>query len=544
MFSLIITLISIALVAALALATLYYGGESFRAGQAKAEAAKLRNQGQQLLAAAELFYVQTGQWPDSIEQMVLSKHLSTAPVAQRVAIQDALAGQLSVAGRTWQMPVPRQPLFVFDGLGVEVCSTFNQASYGMKGILPKLQPAYSQQCFGPSLADLLVVVGRGRLAELLAATNEGVLVPENVSADPIPDATDTEAWTVAPGVQPSPGEPESPSEPENPPAEPAQMTLSPTASLDFGTVQVGASVTRGFTVAATGQALTGLQVSVAHPSVTIVNNSCGTAGAPGTLAVGASCSVELSFAPVLGDSLAGAVVLVTADQVEDQSLSLSATVAPPALGFSLDFSAGTYGVDAFHGSIGQAVVGSGTVARSGGSLVFTSSGPTNTSYVSFPSVAGTAMGTRDFVLSVSAVRKARNFSGSSYYSGQMVWVGAADPKRIGLWVKDTNAGEQVPTLTINGGFYHAFENLITLNTPVTYEVRRTNGVVELRVNGALAKLWTANSDSSASNRKLVGTSVAAATDYNTVSTVRIGNSPNADRMFSGTISAVTLSVTP
>lgn len=45
MFSLIITIISIALVAALALATLYYGGASFSRGKEGREAARLINEG-------------------------------------------------------------------------------------------------------------------------------------------------------------------------------------------------------------------------------------------------------------------------------------------------------------------------------------------------------------------------------------------------------------------------------------------------------------------------------------------------------------------
>ena len=54
MFSLIITIISIALVAALALATLYYGGSAFNKGSAGAEASKLINEGQQINAAVTL----------------------------------------------------------------------------------------------------------------------------------------------------------------------------------------------------------------------------------------------------------------------------------------------------------------------------------------------------------------------------------------------------------------------------------------------------------------------------------------------------------
>ncbi len=52
MFSLIITIISIALVAALALATIYYGGSAFNRGSADAKAAQYINEGQQLSGAA------------------------------------------------------------------------------------------------------------------------------------------------------------------------------------------------------------------------------------------------------------------------------------------------------------------------------------------------------------------------------------------------------------------------------------------------------------------------------------------------------------
>lgn len=59
MFSLIITIISIALVAALALATIYYGGAAFSEGGDAARAAQLINEGQQLQGANTLRRVQT-----------------------------------------------------------------------------------------------------------------------------------------------------------------------------------------------------------------------------------------------------------------------------------------------------------------------------------------------------------------------------------------------------------------------------------------------------------------------------------------------------
>jgi type II secretory pathway pseudopilin PulG len=54
MFSLIITIISIALVAALALATIYYGGNAFNRGSAEAKASQLINEGQQINGAVAM----------------------------------------------------------------------------------------------------------------------------------------------------------------------------------------------------------------------------------------------------------------------------------------------------------------------------------------------------------------------------------------------------------------------------------------------------------------------------------------------------------
>lgn len=57
MFSLIITIISIALVAALALATLYFGGDAFNQGSAKAAASTLVNQASQISGANTLYFL-------------------------------------------------------------------------------------------------------------------------------------------------------------------------------------------------------------------------------------------------------------------------------------------------------------------------------------------------------------------------------------------------------------------------------------------------------------------------------------------------------
>ena len=325
MFSLIITVISVALVAALALATLYYGGDAYESGQAKAEAAKLRNQGQQLVAAAEFYYLQKGEWPETIQKMVDDGFLTTVPVAQRTAIQEALAG------RAWVMPVARQPLFTFDEVTSEVCSTLNQDSYGLKGILPKLQPGYMHQCFGPTKNDLLVVVGRGSLPDLVAAVNEGLLVPENVSSDPIPDPDDTGAWTLSPKDAGSStggdtGEPGDPGDTNPPPTDPDPVTPGQIrfghSEVDFRSVATHTTRTKEVVVSNTGGQAAALDVPAlsGDPEFSISSTTCGPTLEPGT-----SCSVMVSYSPTVVSAGQSATLTI----LEGVSLELTAKAYNP-----------------------------------------------------------------------------------------------------------------------------------------------------------------------------------------------------------------------
>ena len=79
MFSLIITIISIALVAALALATLYFGGDAFNQGSAKASAATVVNQAQQISGANTLHFLDKQVYGTVADLTVDGKYLASAP---------------------------------------------------------------------------------------------------------------------------------------------------------------------------------------------------------------------------------------------------------------------------------------------------------------------------------------------------------------------------------------------------------------------------------------------------------------------------------
>lgn len=77
MFSLIITIISIALVAVLALASIYYGGAAVGQGSDSARASQLINEGQQLQGLAAMSTAQ-GNTVTAVGDLVTTGHLSQA----------------------------------------------------------------------------------------------------------------------------------------------------------------------------------------------------------------------------------------------------------------------------------------------------------------------------------------------------------------------------------------------------------------------------------------------------------------------------------
>lgn len=81
MFSLIITIISIALVAALAVATIYYGGSAFTQGTAKANASALVGASQQITGANTLYFNDKSANAADINALVTGGYLQAAPTA-------------------------------------------------------------------------------------------------------------------------------------------------------------------------------------------------------------------------------------------------------------------------------------------------------------------------------------------------------------------------------------------------------------------------------------------------------------------------------
>lgn len=84
MFSMIITIIAIALVAALALATIYYGKTYAAQGQAQAKTARLIQEGNQIAGALEVYRADHGDFPtgtseDIKNELLSKKYLTSIP---------------------------------------------------------------------------------------------------------------------------------------------------------------------------------------------------------------------------------------------------------------------------------------------------------------------------------------------------------------------------------------------------------------------------------------------------------------------------------
>jgi hypothetical protein len=119
MFSLIITIISIALVAALALATLYFGGDAFNQGSAKASASTLVNQASQINGANTLYFLDNQAYSDmsGLVPNFLAATPNPGTAGDAYAIDQSGTGLAGKAGGITSQNIP-----------VAVCNALNEQS--------------------------------------------------------------------------------------------------------------------------------------------------------------------------------------------------------------------------------------------------------------------------------------------------------------------------------------------------------------------------------------------------------------------------------
>lgn len=200
MFSLIITLISIALVAALALASLYYGGPVFNQGAARAKVAQIQNAFQQLSGANELYKADTGAYAQSLNELVAQQYLKSIPVAQ--ADQGLLGSAYAADSFSFSMVAPGINTFAASMVSVDICKEVNKQAFGVEGVLaaPHALDSVTIQCYGPDADHLVVIQGKAPSDLIALSTMPGTSVPiTTVSTAPVPAASVTgtsDGWTV------------------------------------------------------------------------------------------------------------------------------------------------------------------------------------------------------------------------------------------------------------------------------------------------------------------------------------------------------------
>ncbi|MNR71807.1 hypothetical protein D3C71_24850 [compost metagenome] len=192
MFSLIIAIISIVLVAALAIAVIYYGSTAFNKGAAAAEASKVLVQGQQLLGAADMHYADHNIWP-SLAELESKDYLNMVP-------------SVSARGAAvpWTTPLERRPVFLLqqNAVSEEVCLAINErGSLKRRAIPVHAYTALLSQCYGVK-DDLKVLVKKyGTDVSLGAPPGESDDIPAEEVVVGTPPATGSPGdgvWTVPP----------------------------------------------------------------------------------------------------------------------------------------------------------------------------------------------------------------------------------------------------------------------------------------------------------------------------------------------------------
>lgn len=110
MVNLIIALISIALIAIIAVSALYSGGDAFRDGSADAKANQIMNTGQQVSAANELYFLDNDEFAvDVVDLTTDGKYLREDP-----RLPDGVSLSLTE---------PTEGNITFTGVSASVCNT-------------------------------------------------------------------------------------------------------------------------------------------------------------------------------------------------------------------------------------------------------------------------------------------------------------------------------------------------------------------------------------------------------------------------------------
>lgn len=424
MFSLILTIISIALTASMALATLYYGGSSFKDGSAKAEAARLHNQGQQILYAAELFQSELKRWPDDVEELVALRFLTALPLpVARLegAVPPGVVGNASASttARKWITPVKGLPVYEVLGVGAAACAKVNLMTLKVDGAYSKLVLTSPSQCYGRTLAALNMVVAKDGAALALAVPADDVLPGE------LPGPADA-GWTI---------------EPKNAlvDAAPAPKVSLSRSQVAFGASPLSQTRTQQIVLTNSGTAL--LEFSM-PPSIsgdaafTLLSSTCGSSLAPKE-----RCTMSVSFTPTSLAGVSAALTYQTNAFAGVRSLPLTGSGASTLFKVSasrVDFDAATLNTPTTH------------------QVVFTNTGRDELLFTVSPGVTGDA----SFVLSSTSCGQSLAAGDECY--ADVTFTPTLAPQVTGGLVFQTSVESSPSTIALSGS---GLASLLELSYP-------------------------------------------------------------------------------
>lgn len=205
MFSLIIAIVSIALVVALVAATSYHGGDTVTKARATASASEVVSAGQQVMGALTMHHALNGAYPSSIDELMTGGMLKSLP---QLAALDVKSGGFElipsahagvVVHENWLYD-PGAPHLAYrsDKLTADVCAEVNRLSADAPIVLMDADAdTLTAQCVS-SPDGLVVLFVNGQSKD----TWNG-FCSEVMSSSCIPGALKTAMSTLAQGSEPS-----------------------------------------------------------------------------------------------------------------------------------------------------------------------------------------------------------------------------------------------------------------------------------------------------------------------------------------------------
>lgn len=420
MFSLVIAVIAIALVVAVVAATSFYGGSGISESTAQAEATRLKNEEQQIMAAVDMFNADKGRWPANVQELVNTGYLTSVPQGWSMAqggqgLQTASLAFIPAAfadaiSEGWSTPVDGTPVFeTRTGVPEIICAKYNLITRGDDGILKQAFTSQAGQCYGQA-GDYRVVIHKG--AQLVSAMNASQVLPGD-----IPAASAGVFWDKTPT-----GEVKVATDPEKVPF--SKLSLDSTAAYSFTATQVGqAEVSSSRSVSNQGNSpAEGLVIS-APTGFEVVGSNCG-----GTLAAGSSCSFSIKFLPSAAQGFSGSATVSSSNNdsvsftVAGNGVAPSANLAITSFGLVAAGSTATKDASFTNTGVGPLTLGPVTVSGQGFNLESTNcSGTLASGAVCTSRVRLAAQGTTAHVGTLSiqtseAGTKSANLAGQSHQS--------------------------------------------------------------------------------------------------------------------------------